>query len=242
MSLPVGCTLLAKTASYVDKKDGETKRRRPVTKNEDARQLLPQAVDNQIPCKYVLNAVGVASAENRGFITQTLQKDFVLPLKAKRKGALSLADNRQGQDVRVDTLGGADPTPKPVYLEGVPCLLLLVKPVFTNEDGSTGVWYVVTSATTLTFADLTTSYQKRGNVERSHQSLKQNAALAKSPPQTVVTQTTHFVAALWAFVKLELLKSSTHLNHFALKTKLYVAALHSAFDQLRQLQPIPLTA
>ena len=72
--------------------------------------------------------------------------------------------------------------------------------------------------------------------------MKQNAALAKSPTQTVVTQTNHFVAALWAFVKLERLRSTTRLNHFALKTKLYVAALPSAFDQLRQLQPIPLTA
>lgn len=242
MSLPVGFTLIAKTESYVDKKDGKTKRRSPVTKNEYARQMLQQAVDNQIPFKYVLNDVWFASAENMVFIKQNLQKDFVMPLKANRKVALSLADKRQGKYVRVDTLVVADPTPKPVYLEGVPFLLLLVKQVFTNEDGSTGVLYLATSDTTLTFDDITTSYQKRWNVERYHQSLKQNASLAKSPTQTVVTQTNHFVAALCAFVKLELLKSSTHLNHFALKTKLYVAALHSAFDQLRQLQPIPLTA
>lgn len=79
-------------------------------------------------------------------------------------------------------------------------------------------------------------------MECSHQSLKQNASLAKSPTQTVVTQTNHFVAALWAFVKLELLKSETRLNHFALKPKLYVAALHSAFDQLRQLQAVSFAA
>ena len=47
---------------------------------------------------------------------------------------------------------------------------------------------------------------------------------------------------LCAFVKLELLRSATKLNHFALKTKLYVAALRSAFDHLRQLQPLPSTA
>jgi hypothetical protein len=34
MSLPVGLTLIAKTEHYVDKKDGKTKRRSPVTKNE----------------------------------------------------------------------------------------------------------------------------------------------------------------------------------------------------------------
>jgi hypothetical protein len=72
--------------------------------------------------------------------------------------------------------------------------------------------------------------------------LEGEISLAKSPTQTVVTQTNHFFAALCAFVKLELLQSSTHLNHFALKTKLYVAALHSAFDQLRQLQSVSLTA
>lgn len=242
MSLPVGFTLIAKTESYVDKKEGKTKRRSPVTKNAYARQMLQQAVDNQIPFQYVLTDVWFASAENMVFIKQDLQKDFVMPLKVNRKVALSLDDKRQGHYVRVDTLVFTDPTPKQVYLEGVPFPLLLVKQVFTNEDGSTGVLYLVASDTTLTFDDITTSYQKRWNVERYHQSLKQNASLAKSPTQTVVTQTNHFFAALCAFGKLEQLRSATKLNHFALKTKLYVAALHSAFDQLRQLQSVPLTA
>jgi DDE superfamily endonuclease len=242
MSLPVGFTLIAKTESYVAKKDGKAKRRSPVTKNEYARQMLQQAVDNQIPFKYVLTDVWFASAENMRFIKQHLQKDFVLPLKANGKVALSLEDKRQGKYVRVDTLVFADHTPKQVYLEGVPFLLLLVKQVFTNEDGSSGVLYLVTSDTTLPFADIPTIYQKRWNVERYHQSWKQNASLAKSPTQTVVTQTNHFFAALCAFVKLELLRSATKLNHFALKAKLYVAALRSAFDHLRQLQPLPSTA
>lgn len=242
MSLPVGVTLIAKTEQYVDKKDGKTKRRSPVTKNEHARQMLRQAVVNQIPFKYVLNDVWFASAENMRFIRQDLKKDFVMPLKANRKVALSLDDKRQGKYVRVDTLVFEDNAPKQVYLEGVPFPLLLVKQVFINDDGSTGVLYLVTSDTTLTFADLTTIYQKRWNVERYHQSLKQNASLAKSPTQTVVTQTNHFFAALWAFVKLELLKSTTKLNHFALKAKLYVVALHTAFTHLRQLQPVSFAA
>jgi len=136
-----------------------------VTKNEYARQRLPQAVDNQIPFKYVLNDGWFASAANMVFITQNLQKDFVMPLKAHRKVARSLADQRQGKYVRVDTRVVADPTPKPVYLEGVPFLLLLVKQVFTNADGSTGVLYLVTRATTVTFAAITPSYQKRWHVE-----------------------------------------------------------------------------
>lgn len=216
----MGFTLIAKTESYVDKKEGKTKRRSPVTKNAEARQRLPQAVDNQIPFKYVLNDMCFAAAENLVFLKPPLQKDFVMPLKVNRKVALGLDDKRQGHSVRVDTLGFTDPTPKQVYLEGVPVPLLLVKPVFPNEEGSPGVVYLVASDTTLTFDDITTSYQKRGNVERYHQSLKQTASLAKSPTQPVVTQTNHFFAALGAFGNLEQLRSATKLNHFALKTKL----------------------
>jgi hypothetical protein len=46
---------------------------------------------------------------------------------------------------------------------------------------------------------------------------------------------------VWAFVKLELLRVKTTTNHFALKTKLYMAALRTAFDQLQTLAPIRLT-
>ena len=119
--------------------------------------------------------------------------------------------------------------------------LLFDKQVFTNEDGSTGTLYLVTSALTLDFLTLTTIYQKRWKIEEYHRSLKQNAALAKSPTRTVTTQTNHFVAALYAFVKLEMLKVTTKLNHYALKTKLYLSALHQAYLELQKLQPISLS-
>jgi hypothetical protein len=77
-------------------------------------------------------------------------------------------------------------------------------------------------------------------VEPYHKSLKQNASLEKSPTQTVRTQTNHFFAALCGYIKLELLKGSTQLIHFALKSKLYVRALHTAFAALRDLQPVRL--
>jgi len=73
--------------------------------------------------------------------------------------------------------------------------------------------------------------------------------LEKSPTRTETTQTTqtnHLFAALWAFVKLERLKQATAKNHFALKTKRYMQALHSAFEELQRLQrdaiPLPLAA
>jgi len=138
----------------------------------------------------------------------------------------------------VDTLGLEEHTTREVYLEGVDFPLVLVKQVFTNEDGSCGILYLVSSDTTLSFADLTTSYQKRWQVECYHKSLKQNVSLTKSPTQTVTTQTNHFFAALSGFIKLERLKGKTKLNHFALKAKLYLTALHSAFSTLRTLTPV----
>lgn len=64
ISLPVGVTLIAKTELYVDKKDGKTKRRSPLGKNEHFRTIIQQAFDNRIAFRYVLNDVWFASAEN----------------------------------------------------------------------------------------------------------------------------------------------------------------------------------
>jgi hypothetical protein len=242
VSLPVGFALLAKTEHYVDKKDGKEKRRSPISKNEHYRTLLEQAVQNRIPFRYVLNDVWYASAENMMVIKHTLHKEFIMPIKTNRKVALRLADKQQGRYVRVDTLELEQNVTYTIYVEGVDFPLLLVKQVFVNEDGSTGILYLVTGDTTLSSDDIPTIYQKRWNVEPYHKSLKQHASLEKSPTQTVTTQTNHFFAALCAFIKLEMLKSTTKLNHFALKTKLYVNALQVAFATLRELQPVQLTA
>jgi hypothetical protein len=242
VSLPVGFALIAKTEHYVDPKDGKEKRRSPTSKNEHYRTLLEQVVKNQIPFRYVLNDVWYASAENMMFVKHTLHKEFVMPLKSNRKVALSLDDKRQGRYVQVETLELKPNATSIVHLEGVDFPVLLVKQVFVNEDDSTGILYLVSSETTLSYEAITTIYQKRWNVEPYHKSLKQNASLEKSPTQTVASQTNHFFAALCAFIKLEMLKSTNKMNHFALKTKLYVNALQVAFSTLRELQPVQITA
>jgi hypothetical protein len=66
--------------------------------------------------------------------------------------------------------------------------------------------------------------------------LKQNVSLARSPTKTETTQTNHFFASVCAYIKLEALKQTPSFNHFALKSKLYLAALESAFAELRRLQ------
>jgi hypothetical protein len=58
----------------------------------------------------------------------------------------------------------------------------------------------------------------------------------------VTTQTNHFFAALCGYIKLELLKTDTQLNHFALKAKLYLHAVQSAYATLQKLHPARLAA
>ena len=242
VSLPVGFELVQKTHHYTDPKDGKEKRRTDKTKNEMYRDLLQQTVKNQILFKYVLNDIWFAAAENMKFVKITLKKEFVMPLKSNRKVAVNAEAKQQGRYQRVDTLSLEPMQPVTVYLEGIEFALLLVKQIFTNEDGSTGIQYLVTRDTTLDGRGITAIYQKRWNVEPYHKSLKQNASLEKSPTQTVVTQTNHFFAALCGYIKRELLKGNTKLNHFALKSKLYLHAIHVAFAALRELHPAQLAA
>jgi hypothetical protein len=241
-SLPVGFRLVSKTEQYVDPKDGKTKRRDPISKNEHYQGLLRQACKNQILFRFVLNDVWYASAENMRFVKVELERDFIMPLKTNRKIALTEGDKRQGKYVRVDELTLEVGETQIVYLEGIDFPLVLCKQLFVNEDGSQVVQYLVCSDVQLTAEQITIIYQKRWNVEEYHKSLKQNASLERSPTHTVCTQNNHLFASLCGYIKLELLKLSRHLNHFALKSTIYLRAMQVAFDAFRQLQPIRLAA
>jgi len=176
------------------------------------------------------------------FVKHDLQRDFIMPLKTSHKVALSLEDKQHGQYVRIDTLELEPDTIMTIYLEGVDFPLHLVKQVFINGDGSSGILYLVTSGLDLTYDGITTGYGKRWPVEPYHKSLKQDASLSKSPTKTVTTQGNHLFAALGTYIKLEMLKVATRTNHFALKSKRYLQALRTAFDTLQDLQPVRLAA
>ena len=238
VALPVAFELVSKTETYIDKKTGKEKRKSVITKNERYRQMLQIVSNNQIPFRYVLNDLWFASAENMRFVKLDLKKEFIMALKSNRKVALSENDKANGLYQRIDQLELPEGTTLTIYLEGIPFPLQLVRQVFTNEDSSTGVRYLVTSDLTLNADQIITIYQKRWKVEEYHRSLKQNAAVAKSPTRTETTQTNHFVAALWSFVKIELLKVRTKKNHYQLKSQLYLSALQQAFHELQKLQPV----
>ena len=246
VSVPVAFKLVTKPDLFTDPKTGQHKRRSRQTKNELYRQMLAICVANHLSFRCVVNDVWYSAAENMRFIKETLERDFVMPLKSNRKVALSEADKRAGAyqplsslelpaTLRIDHRCCVSPTVS-IWLEGVPFALQLSKQVLTNEDGSQGIVYLVTSDTAISAEQMSAIYQRRWKVEEYHKSLKSNASLDKSPTRTVRTQTNHIFASLCAFVKLEKMRLHTKRNHFAMKTKLYIAATKSAFEQLQSLQ------
>ena len=76
---------------------------------------------------------------------------------------------------------------------------------------------------------------------RYHKSLKQNASVQISYPYSGNSDKSFF-CSLYAFIKLEVLTMKTSLNHFALKSKIYVSALKIAFEELKNLKITYITA
>ena len=113
--------------------------------------------------------------------------------------------------------------------------ILWLKKIFKNENGSTGILYLVSNDMQSSAERLYEVYQKRWRIEEYHKSIKQNASLAKSPTKIVKTQCNHIYASIISYCKLEMLKIKTNLNHFAIKYKLIVKANQIALMELKKL-------
>jgi hypothetical protein len=235
-SIPVAFELVRKPIVYCDVKTRKEKRLSEVTKNELMRNMLNVAIQNTLPFKWVLFDIWFSSTENMTHIKLNLKKDFVGALKTNRLVALSEEDKMKGCFTRIDQVDWSEQDVKKGWLKGMTFPVQLVRQVFTNKDGSTGILYLVCSDLEADWDTITTTYQKRWQVEVFHKSLKSNAATSKSPARRIVSQANHIFASIVAVFKMEKLKMDTHLNHFALKAKLYVNAIHAAYDELKILQ------
>jgi len=156
-------------------------------------------------------------------------------MKTNRMAALTQDERNAGHWTRTDALDVPDNAPVQVWLKDLEFPLLLTKQVFINKNQATGVRFLVSNNFDLWDDDFTARYKKRWGVEEYHKSLKQNAAIGKSPTRVVKTQGNHIFAAIMAYVKLEKLKFASTLNHFAMKSKIYLAANKAAFKGLNAL-------
>ncbi len=81
-----------------------------------------------------------------------------------------------------------------------------------------------------------TIYQKRWKVEVFHKTLKSNTGLAKSPTKCIKTQCNHIFMSIYAAFQLECLKIKHKVNHFALRSRIYIKALQEAMTELQLLK------
>jgi hypothetical protein len=233
----VAFELVKKTEWAFNEKKGRWQRKSLKTKNEHYRKMLAACAKNRIEFGYVLKDVWYAASENMSFVKEELQKEFIMPLKTNRKVALSLEDKRRGAYCeRVSSLELEEDTTLEVYLEQLEFPVLLAKQVFKNEDGSEGVLYLVCSDLTLEHERIAAIYQRRWKVEEYHKSLKSNASFAKSPTKTIRTQSNHFFASIYAFFKLERMKVATRMNHFAVRSRIYLKAIQAAYRELPRMR------
>ena len=236
ITLPVAFQPIQKTKVYIDKKTGKERRKSVKTKNEYFREMAKIAIiDNQVKRRWILADVWFSSNDNMEYIKFDLKKDFVMPIKTNRLVCTTPEEKRKGTFQRVDTLDIPEQGTQKIYIKELPFPVVLVKQVFKNEDGSRGILYLVCNDTTVEAQTIMDIYQKRWSIEEYHKSLKSNTALAKSPTRTVRTQQNHFFASIYAYFKLEMLRVKTKLNHFAIKTKLYVQALRASMTALQHL-------
>jgi len=231
LRIPVAFEIILKTISFCELKTRKLKRVSPVTKNEILRTMVNQAIHNQLKFKHVLADSWFGSADNMRFIHKK-KKFFIFDMKSNRRVVLSEKDRNAGNWTRIDEIDIADNTPLKVWLKDLEFPVLLTKQVFTNKNQSGGVRFLVSNDFSLSDDNFTTLYKKRWSVEEYHKSLKQNAAIAKSPTRTLRTQGNHIFASMMACVKLEKLKFASTLNHFAMKAKIYLAANKAAFKEL----------
>lgn len=232
-SIPVAFELVKKPIQYSDIKTRKVKRKSEMTKNEMMRQMIETCIRNTLKFRFVLMDSWFSSEENFDFITGK-GKDFIAALKDNRLVALNEDDKKNKRFVRVDELDFPEQTVVQGWLKGYAKAVLLVRQVFTNKDGSTGILHLVCSDLACDYNAITTTYKKRWKVEVFHKSLKSNANLAKSPTQTVRTQSNHIFMAICATFKLECLSITSQLNPFALCRKLLINASRTAYAELQQ--------
>jgi hypothetical protein len=234
IQVPIGFELVVKTLQCIIKTHKECWRSTR-TKNEMFRDLIRCAYQNNVKFALILCDSWYVNAENINYIL-SIKKNLVGAVKSNLEVALSKKDRANGNFIKISQAKLNPGDLKEVYIRSVKEPVRICKDVFTNKDNSEGELYLLCTDLTKSYQFIISTYQERWGIEDYHKSLKNNTALEKSPTRTPQTQKTHFFASLCAYVKLERLKINEKINHFALKGKIYIKAIQTAFHQLQLLK------
>jgi len=107
--------------------------------------MIAQAVDNKVKFEYILADTWFGAKKNMEFVHYEITKKFIFGIKANRLIAHSEEDKKRGQYQNLNTLPIKDGEKRIVWLKDVSFPVALVKKIFTNEEDSTGILYLVTN-------------------------------------------------------------------------------------------------
>ena len=229
ITIPVGLEFVKKTDFKFDKKQNKMVRYAPKDKNQHFREMLSMANKNQIIYQYVLSDSWYFNTKNVNYIL-SIKKDFVMAYKSTTHLFLSKENMNKGLNIDVESL--KDKEAILVYIKGVENSLKLSKHILKDQDNKEVALYLITSDLTLNSEDIHKLYKKRWKIEEFFKSMKSNCSYSKSPTGTVKTQINHFFCSIYSVFKLEILKIHSGYNHFALKSKIYLAGVKKAFQEL----------
>lgn len=196
-TFPVGFEVIKKDIPYCDLLTCQEKRMSSVNKNELFRKMFLVNLNN-VKFGYVLFDNWFSAKENLELIHEK-NKLFIGGVKSNRTIALSYEDKLKGKFIQIDKLTLEDSVLIDIYLKGIEFPMKLMMKSFTNEDGSTGILYLLTNDLKNNGNKIYEIYQKRWKIEIFHKSIKSNTALKRSPTKTVRTQVNHVFASIYAF-------------------------------------------
>ena len=238
ISIPLGYELITKTEDKWNEKYQKNIKKSLFTKNEimqDKLQILHH--HNEVKYKYILFDKWFTSTANLVFIEEELKKKFVCPIKSNRRVALTEEERNNGKYVNISSIDIEGGSSRLVYIEGYKKPLRVIKQVVKNgDDGESTYLYLVTNDIDLSFNQVLEIYKRRWKIEEYHKSLKQNLKIEHSPTKVETSQRNHIHLAVCGFIKLEKLHLNYNMNHFAIKEKIYIEALKSAYQQVQELQ------
>ena len=234
IALPIAYEPICKDVLFCDIATKKVRRQSSISKNQMFRSMISQAINNGVKFDHILADNWFGAKKNMEFIHYDMKKKFIIGIKSNRLIALSEEERKKGQYQNLNALPFKDGEKRIVWLKDISFPVALIKKIFKNEDGSTGVLYLVTNDLESSADRIYEIYQKRWRIEEYHKSIKQNASLEKSPTKVVRSQKNHIFASIIAYCKLEFLKIKTSLNHFGLKYMLLMRANRAAFLELEQ--------
>ena len=167
-SVPIAYEIIKKDIAYCDVQTKKTHRKSSTTKNHLFRSLIEQAVKNKVLFEHILADNWFGSKANMAYIHNDLQKSFIIGIKSNRILALSENDANNGRYAKVRDLELEEDVAYTVWFKRLGFPVRLLKKIFKNENGSTGVLYLVSNDMTSSAERLYEVYQKRWRIEEFH--------------------------------------------------------------------------